>query len=52
MPDTHRVAELARLHALAAAIASYEDEFGSFSDDELTGQFEADKRQMVRPQTK
>jgi post-segregation antitoxin (ccd killing protein) len=47
-----RLAELERLDALAAAVDSYEGEFGAFSDKELKQQAGADKKQMTRPKAK
>ena len=47
-----RLAELERLDALTAAVGSYEDQFGSFSDEELKRQAQTDKKQMTRPKTK
>ncbi|MEO8698285.1 MAG: hypothetical protein ABI658_32625 [Acidimicrobiales bacterium] len=46
-----RLAELERRDALAAAVASYEDEFGSFTEEELKRQAEEDKRAVTRPKS-
>ena len=43
-----RLAQLERHEALDAAVHSYEGEFGSFSDEELGSQAEADIRQTMR----
>ena len=47
-----RLADLERLDALAAAVDSYELEFGAFSDDELDRQAESDREQAIRPRAK
>jgi post-segregation antitoxin (ccd killing protein) len=47
-----RLADLERLDALAAAVDSYEAEFGAFSDEELDRQAESDQKQAIRPRAK
>lgn len=47
-----RLAHLERLDALAAAVDSYEAEFGAFSDEELNRQAESDQKQTMRPRAK
>jgi hypothetical protein len=47
-----RLAQLERLDALAIAVDAYEAEFGAFSDEELSRQAAADKKQTVRSRTK
>ena len=48
----HRLAQLERLDALATAVDSYGAEFGTFTDEELNRQAEADAKQMVHPRAK
>jgi post-segregation antitoxin (ccd killing protein) len=47
-----RLSDLERLDALAAAVDSYEAEFGVFSDDELNRQADSDQKQTTRPRAK
>ncbi len=47
-----RLAHLERLDALAAAVESYEAEFGAFSDEEMKSQAAADQQQTRRPRAK
>jgi post-segregation antitoxin (ccd killing protein) len=46
------LSDLERLDALAAAVDSYEAEFGVFSDEELNRQADSDQKRTARPRAK